>query len=68
MIHLFREQIEQQQQEINKLKEQMKKLHNLPAKLNDALDLVASGCGAMQNRLGEIHQQRPNGGERYRGL
>lgn len=67
-IFLFREQVQQQQLEINKLKEQINKLYELPDKLYDALDLVASGCGAMQNRLGEIHQQHPGAGERYKGL
>ena len=64
----FQDLIQQQQNEINELKMQIKNVSALPVNLYDALDLVASGCGAMQNRLGEVHQQRPDGELRYDGL
>lgn len=64
----YRAQIEQQQIEINQLKEQLQQLQKLPEKLYDGLDRFACGFGAVQNRLGEFHQKRPGGGLRYNGL
>ena len=64
----FREQSLQQQLELAQLKEQIETFRALPGKIHDALDYAASGFGAVQNRLGEIHQQRPRGGLRYPGL
>ncbi|CAF3009494.1 unnamed protein product [Rotaria sp. Silwood2] len=67
-INICRERIEQQQLEINQLKEHIGKLRAVPGKICDELDWVARGFGAIQNRLGEIHEEGPDGGLRYRGL
>jgi hypothetical protein len=68
MIDSFREEVHQQQLEMNRFKEEINRVATLPGKLYDGLDWIASGCGAMQNRLGEIHRLRPGEGERYPGL
>jgi hypothetical protein len=68
MIDLLRAQVHQQELEINRFKEEIDRAAALPGKLYDGLEWIASGCGAMQNRLGEIHQLRPGDGERYLGL
>ena len=64
----FEEQICKQQMHINQLKDHIEKLRALPGKICAHLDQIASGFGAIQNRLGEAHLERPEGGLRYRGL
>ena len=67
--HAFlREKSYQQQIALDELKEKIEQLYALPGKIYDHLDQIASGFGAIQNRLGEIHLERPEGGLRYRGL
>ncbi|CAF1547472.1 unnamed protein product [Adineta ricciae] len=67
--HAFlREKSYQQQIVLDELKEKVEQLYALPGKIYDHLDQIASGFGAIQNRLGEIHLERPEGGLRYRGL
>jgi hypothetical protein len=68
MIDSFRKEVYQQQLEMNRFKVEISRVSALPGKLADGLDWIASGCGLMQNRLGEIHQLRPEDGERYSGL
>ena len=63
-----RAQMKQQQAEIDRLREQVQRLQALPYELYDGLAWCASGFGAIQNRLGEFHQERPENGLRYRGL
>ncbi|CAF1549849.1 unnamed protein product, partial [Adineta ricciae] len=67
--HVFlREKSYQQQIILDELKEKIEPLYALPGKIYDHLDQIASGFGAIQNRLGEIHLERPEGGLPYRGL
>jgi len=63
--HLMKK-IHRQQADINKLNEQVQQLRALPGQIYDSLDDVARGFGAIQNYLGEIHQQRQ--GKRYEGI
>ena len=67
-LAFLREKSYQQQIALDELKEKIEQLYALPGKIYDHLDQIASGFGAIQNRLGEIHLERPEGGLRYRGL
>jgi predicted nuclease with TOPRIM domain len=64
----YRQEIEEQQVESNQLKEHIQQLRALRGKIYDGLDWFASGFGAIQNRFGEFHQDRPGDVLRYKGL